>query len=103
MGDLPAADVSTTHPLAALEPIWRTKPETATRVRGRIEAVLDYAKVREWRSGENPARWWGHLDHLLPARSKVAKVEHHVPLSAPDSRGARVRDVSASLGLMCSR
>lgn len=70
MGDLPAAEVSTTHALAALEPIWRTKPETATRVRGRIEAVLDYAKVREWRSGENPARWRGHLAHLLPARSK---------------------------------
>jgi len=80
MGDLPAADVGTAHVLAALEPIWREKPETATRVRGRIEAVLDYAKVREWRSGENPARWRGHLDHLLPARSKVAKVEHHAAL-----------------------
>lgn len=80
MGDMAAADVGTVHVLAALEPIWRTKPETATRVRGRIEAVLDYAKVREWRTGENPARWRGHLDHLLPARSKVAKVEHHAAL-----------------------
>jgi len=80
MGGLPVSDVATAHVLAALEPIWRVKPETATRVRGRIEAVLDYAKAREWRSGENPARWRGHLDHLLPARSKVAKVEHHAAL-----------------------
>jgi len=80
VGDLPAADVGTAHVLGALELIWRTKPETATRVRGRIEAVLDYAKVREWRTGENPARWRGHLDHLLPARSKVAKIEHHAAL-----------------------
>ena len=80
MGDLPVADVGTAHVLAALEPIWREKPETASRVRGRIEAVLDYAKTREWRAGENPARWKGHLDNLLPARSKVARVEHHAAL-----------------------
>ena len=66
--------------LAALEPIWRTKPETATRVRGRIESVLDYATSREWRSGENPARWRGHLANLLPARGKFAPVEHHAAL-----------------------
>jgi len=80
IGDLRVADVGTEHVLAILEPIWRSKSETATRVRGRIEAVLDYAKVRQWRTGENPARWRGHLDHLLPARSKVAKVEHHAAL-----------------------
>jgi integrase len=80
MGDLPVGAVGTEHVLAALEPIWRAKPETASRVRGRIESVLDYAKTREWRVGENPARWKGHLDHLLPARSKVAKVEHHAAL-----------------------
>lgn len=79
-GELAVSKVGTDHVLVALEPIWREKPETASRVRGRIEAVLDYAKVREWRSGENPARWRGHLDHLLPARSKVAKVEHHAAL-----------------------
>jgi len=79
-GDLPVGDVSTEHVLAALEPIWRAKPETATRVRGRIESVLDYATAREWRSGENPARWRGHLANLLPARSKVAAVEHHAAL-----------------------
>ncbi len=64
----------------ALEPIWATKPETASRVRGRIESVLDYAKSRGWRQGENPARWKGHLDNLLPKRSKVARVEHHAAL-----------------------
>jgi integrase len=62
--------------LKVLEPIWETTPETASRVRGRIEGVLDWAKARGLRTGENPARWRGHLDHLLPARSKVRKVRH---------------------------
>lgn len=80
MGDLPVGAVRTEHVLGALEPIWRAKSETASRVRGRIEAVLDYAKTRGWRAGESPARWKGHLDHLLPARNKVAKVEQHAAL-----------------------
>ncbi len=80
MGDLPVGDVATAHVMAALEPIWRLTPETATRVRGRIEAVLDYAKARGWRTGENPALWRGHLANLLPARSKVARVRHHAAL-----------------------
>ena len=79
-GDLSVAEVGTEHVLTALEPIWRSKPETATRVRGRVESILDYATAREWRSGENPARWRGHLANLLPARSKVAPVEHHAAL-----------------------
>jgi integrase len=62
--------------MKVLDPIWRTIPETASRVRGRIEAVLDWAKARGYRSGENPARWRGHLDHLLPARAKMQKVRH---------------------------
>ena len=66
--------------MKALEPVWRTKSETASRVRGRIEAVLDWATVRGYRKGENPARWRGHLDKLLPARSKIQKVEHHPAL-----------------------
>ena len=66
--------------MKALEPIWATKPETASRLRGRIEAILDWAKVRGLRTGENPARWRGHLDHLLPARGKVRKVKHHAAL-----------------------
>ncbi len=79
-GELPVGDVGTGHVMAALEPIWTAKPETATRVRGRIESVLDYATSRGWRAGENPARWRGHLANLLPARGKVAKVEHHAAL-----------------------
>jgi len=63
-----------------LEPIWTTKPETAGRVRGRIESVLDWATARGYRQGENPARWRGHLENLLPKKSKVRRVEHHAAL-----------------------
>jgi integrase len=80
VGKLPVQAVDTGLVLKALEPIWRSKPETASRLRGRIEAILDWAKVREFRSGENPARWRGHLDHLLPAKSKVRQVKHHAAL-----------------------
>jgi integrase len=80
IGDLSVAVLNTDHVLGVLEPVWRVKPETAGRVRGRIECVLDYAKVRGWRTGENPARWRGHLDHLLPAHAKIAKVVHHAAL-----------------------
>ena len=80
LGDIATADIATEHVLAVLDPIWRTKPETASRLRGRIEAVLDFARARGWRSGENPAAWKGHLDQTLPARSKVKKVEHHAAL-----------------------
>lgn len=66
--------------LKAIEPIWSEKPETASRVRGRIESILDWATARGYRHGDNPARWRGHLDKLLPARSKVAKVQHHPAL-----------------------
>jgi integrase len=66
--------------LKVLEPIWTAKPETASRLRGRLEAILDWAKVRGHREGENPARWRGHLDKLLPARSKVRRVEHHAAM-----------------------
>lgn len=74
---MPVGEVATEHVLATLRPIWTALPETASRVRGRVEAVLDLATVRGWRAGENPARWRGHLSHLLPARAKVARVEHH--------------------------
>ena len=83
-GPLPVADVDTTLVLKALEPIWKTKTETATRVRNRIELVLDWATVREYRKGENPARWRGHLDKLLPSPSKVKKVVHHAALPYTD-------------------
>ena len=77
LGRLSVDEITTEQVLAVLKPIWVTKPETATQVRGRIEQVLDYAKVLGHREGENPARWKGHLDHLLPPRAKVAPVQHH--------------------------
>src|SRR5262245_61560791 len=80
IGDLSIAAIDTALVLAVLEPIWKTKPETASRVRGRIESVLDWAKARGYRDGENPARWRGHLDHLLPARNKVRRVKHFAAL-----------------------
>jgi integrase len=79
-GKLPVSSIDTGLVLKALEPIWATKPETAGRVRGRIEAVLDWTTARGYRTGENPARWRGHLDKLLPARSKVRRVKHHAAL-----------------------
>lgn len=80
-GSLPVADVELAHVMRCLEPIWREKTETATRLRGRIEQILDWATVRGYRHGENPARWKGHLDKLLPAKSKIAEVVHHPALS----------------------
>lgn len=73
-------DVTTEHVLQVLTPIWQSKSETASRVRNRIEMVLDAAKARGLREGENPARWRGHLDKLLPPRSKVKVVVHHPAL-----------------------
>jgi integrase len=79
-GSLPVNQIDTGLVLKALEPIWTKKPETASRVRGRIASILDWAKARGHRQGENPAQWRGHLDHLLPARAKVRKVRHHAAL-----------------------
>jgi integrase len=79
-GRLPVQLVDVGLVMKAIEPIWATKPETASRVRGRIERILDWSKVRGHRDGENPARWRGHLDHLLPVRSKVRRVKHHASL-----------------------
>ena len=76
LGTLPVAVVDTALVMRVLEPIWKSIPETASRTRGRIESVLDWAKARGFRTGENPARWRGHLDHLLPARRKVRQVKH---------------------------
>ena len=76
IGKLPVQAIDTALILKVLEPIWQTKPETASRLRQRIENILDWAKARRFRDGENPARWRGHLDKLLPARAKVAAVQH---------------------------
>ncbi len=80
IGKLLVRDVDLTHVMKILDPIWRTKTETATRLRGRIEQVLDWATVRGYREGQNPARWRGHLDKMLTAPTKVAKVKHHQAL-----------------------
>ncbi len=84
VGKLLARDVGQTHVLKILEPIWSTKTETATRLRGRIESVLDWATVRGYRSGDNPARWKGHLDKLMAMPGKIKNVEHHAALPYVD-------------------
>lgn len=70
------SDIDTDDVLRVLNPIWQKRPETASRLRGRIERVLDFAKVRGWRSGENPALWRGHLKSILPARTKLSRGHH---------------------------
>jgi integrase len=75
--DKPVSSIGVNDVLAVLESIWTEKPETASRVRGRLEAVLGYAAALKLRSTENPARWRGNLDHLLPKRGDIAEVEHH--------------------------
>lgn len=81
--DKPVSEITTTDVLAALRPIWREKPETATRVRGIIERILDAAKVEGHREGENPARWRGHLEHTLPKPGKLSR-GHHPALPYPE-------------------
>jgi integrase len=80
LGLLPVATIDTDLVMRVLDPIWAAKPETASRIRGRIESILDYAKTRGYRDGENPARWRGHLQHMLVVKSKLRRVEHHPAL-----------------------
>lgn len=80
MGNIFVREIEQSQIMRVLEPIWLTKTETATRLRGRIENILDWARVRGYRSGENPARWRGHLDMLLPTPGKVQTVKHHPAL-----------------------
>lgn len=94
-GEKSVATIDTSDVLGVLQPIWSEKTETASRVRGRIESILDYARVQGWRPDvPNPARWKGHLDHTLPRRSKVQRVKHHaavpwqeLPALVADLRG----------------
>ncbi len=81
IGGLSVQAVDTGIVVEVLQPIWTSKPETASRVRGRIEATLDWATVAGYRAGDNPARWRGHLVHLLAARAKVRAVKHHAALA----------------------
>lgn len=100
--DLPVDQIDTAMVLEALQAIWLSKPETASRLRGRIERVLDAAKAKSFRTGENPARWRGHLDHLLPKRQKLTR-GHHAALPhaeiATFMAALRSREAVAALGL----
>ena len=80
IGHLPVDQIDTALIMRCVEPIWATKTETASRLRGRMESVLDWSAVRGYRKGDNPARWRGHLDKLLPRPSQVARVKHHAAL-----------------------
>jgi len=80
INDLPVSAIDTALVLRTLEPIWTRTPESASRIRGRIERVLDWARVRGYRNGENPARWEGHLKETLPARSKLSRGHQCCPL-----------------------
>ena len=84
IGDLSVQTIDVGLVMNILEPIWFTKTETASRVRSRIENILDWAKVRKYRVGENPALWRGHLDKLLPKRTKVQKVKHFAAMPYPE-------------------
>jgi integrase len=92
---LSVQDVDTPHVMAILEPIWKTKTETAVRLRGRLETILDWATVRGYRAGLNPARWKGHLSVMLPAPGKVANAGHHraLPYAEMPEFMARLRGV----------
>jgi integrase len=85
IGNLPVAAIDTGLVLKVIEPIWATKTETANRVRRRIEHVLDWATVRGYRAGDNPARWRGYLSQALPARQKLQKTAHHAALPYADT------------------
>ncbi len=93
----PVDTIATDDVLAVLKPVWTVKPETASRVRGRIEKVLDAAKAKGFREGENPARWRGHLDHLLPRPLKLARGHHAaMPYEHVAAFIARLREREAS-------
>jgi integrase len=97
---LPIDSIDTEAILSILKPLWLSKPETASRLRGRIEAVLDAAKARGLREGDNPARWKGHLDNLLPRPAKLTR-GHHVAMPYRDLPGfvARLREYHAVAAL----
>jgi integrase len=110
IGGLCVQDIETSHIMKILEPIWARKVSTASRLRGRIENVLDWAKARHFRQGENPARWKGHLENLLPHKAKVRKVRHQpampfdqVPAFMQDLRGRDSLSMRAlELTILCA-
>jgi integrase len=98
IGELAVSDVEVRHVMTILEPLWSTKTETASRVRGRLEAVIDWARASGYRASENPARWRGHLDKLLPKRSRIQRVKHHPALPYAEI-GAFMRDLRRRQGM----
>lgn len=100
IGELPVANVATAHVLQILEPIWKEKAETASRVRGRMETILDAAKARGYREGENPARWRGHIAQILPARSRLQRGHHKaMPYEAIPEFVSKLRERNAMAAL----
>jgi integrase len=103
LGNLAVDDIELAHVLEVLKPIWHKTPETAKRTRGRIEKVLDWAKVHGHRDGENPARWQGNLENALPSISKIRVVKHHPALPYPEIAGfikrLRARKGTAAIAL----
>ncbi len=100
IGDLPVANIGTAHVLQILEPIWQDKPETASRIRGRIETVLDAAKARGYREGENPARWRGHIAQILPPRSRLTRGHHKaLPYATIPAFTVQLREREATAAL----
>ncbi len=97
IGKRPVSEISLLDIRRVLDPIWTTKPETASRLRGRVEAVLAYATVHGWRSGDNPARWQGFLDQIYAPKTKVRAVKHHAALDYHDIPGfmAQLRERDA--------
>jgi integrase len=102
LGNLPVASIDTPLVLKVIKPLWERVPETASRVRGRIEQVLGWATVHHYRSGDNPARWQGLLEHALPSRRDVAKVKHHaaLPYARAPAFVKKVR-LDARIGARC--
>ena len=100
LGGTPVSDITTEQVLTVLSPIWTEKTETAKRVQGRIERVLDYATTKQHREGENPARWRGHLDNVLPKPGKVHRVEHQraLPYAHAPALAAKLADVDTPAG-----
>ncbi|WP_386684569.1 tyrosine-type recombinase/integrase [Loktanella sp. R86503] len=103
IGETPVDQVDRNHILQILEPIWQTKTETATRLRGRIENILAWATVSGYRAGDNPATWKGNLQQLLPTPSKISKTTHHGALALKDAaewyRALSLRDSIAPVAL----
>lgn len=104
IGKMAVGSIGLDEILRILRPIWKVKPETASRLRGRIEAVLDYGGVHGWRKGDNPARWSGHLDQVLPAKEKVRAVVHHAAVKVADLPGVVEKLASnTSTSALCLR